>query len=561
MSLKLAPFRTACILPVAITALLAVPPAWGVEPCAQCHPREVSGFEASPMGRSMGPPVPEPSTTFVHTVSNTKFFIKSSPSEMAHGLKRGGFSARYKMTYAIGSGTHAIGYLVQIGDHLFQSPLTYYPGYGWGMAPGYENLPAPDFDAPISAQCLFCHSGAARTVRGTSYRYQEPLFEAEQITCARCHGPAEAHLRNPLPGSIINPAKLPWQARDSVCEQCHLAGEAFILNPGKDFNDFHPGENLEEVFSVYVFKSSLDPAHPSALTVVSQAQQLALSTCSRMSGGKLWCGTCHDPHAQPADPVSYFRSRCLSCHGAGLLERHPQSNTNCIGCHMPPRPVSNGGHSIFTDHRIAIYSAQELAVKVAPAHSAGAREAGELVAWRPPAPPLRERNLGLANVSTGEKLQSLDMVNKGYNLLLKAWSQFPQDPEVVTAIGVVLLGRRDVANAGTLFQRAILLAPSSASNYVHAALAWNAQQNNAKAIEYLNKALKLDPLVQQSYRNLAEIYAEENNLDMVNRTYGRFLKAFPKSIEAQSEVEKTERPAPLPTPAGTGAGAHKGPGL
>jgi len=56
------------------------------------------------------------------------------------------------MAYAIGSGTHAVGYLIQIGDHLFQSPLVYYPGYGWGMAPGNENNEAPDFDMPISAQ-------------------------------------------------------------------------------------------------------------------------------------------------------------------------------------------------------------------------------------------------------------------------------------------------------------------------------------------------------------------------------------------------------------------------
>ncbi len=545
MAIRFRWFRKSCIPTAYAVVLMAALPAWGTQPCTRCHPRETAGFEASPMARSLEAPAREPSANFVHAASNTRFSIKWNGSQMIQGLERNGASASYNIAYAIGSGSHAAGYLIQIANHLFQSPLSYYAGRGWDVAPGYENNRTPDFYRPISPQCLFCHSGEARPVRGTLNTYQEPPFEAERINCQRCHGPAEAHLRNPVAGSILNPAKLRGAARDSVCEQCHLSGEAFILSPGKHFSDFHAGEDLEDVFTVYVFKSSRDPEHPNALTVISQSQQLALSMCARMSGGKLWCGTCHNPHEQPADPVAYFRSRCLSCHGAALLETHPKPNRNCIACHMPRLPVTNGGHTIFTDHRIAIYTAQEIAGKATPAANP-ASEQQTLVAWRPPPAMLQQRNLGLADVRTGERLKSFSLVNQGFELLLQCWSKFPNDPAVVTAIGQVLLGTGDASQAEALFQKVIQMTPNDASSYVHAALAWHAGHEDAQAIACLNKALQLDPLVEQPYRDLAGIYAADHNLVMRRATYERFLRAFPKSIEAQTGLQTSSQIKLLP---------------
>jgi len=93
---------------------------------------------------------------------------------------------------------------------FFQSPISYHnEARGiWDMAPGYEGDRRPDFDRPITAECLFCHAGRAKRIRGTLNRYETPPFEAEAITCERCHGPVEAHLRKPMPHSIINPQKL-----------------------------------------------------------------------------------------------------------------------------------------------------------------------------------------------------------------------------------------------------------------------------------------------------------------------------------------------------------------
>lgn len=132
-----------------------------------------------------------------------------------------------------------------------------------------------------------------RPVADTVNQYQNPPFTEEGISCDRCHGPAETHVRRPSSTNIVNPRKLSARARDSICEQCHLGGEARIENPGRRFADFQPGQELEEVFTVYVNASPV-------FKVVSHAEQLAHSICAVRSGTKMWCGSCHDPHEKPA---------------------------------------------------------------------------------------------------------------------------------------------------------------------------------------------------------------------------------------------------------------------
>lgn len=515
-------------VPAALALIVAAAlPAWCAHPCASCHPKEVAGYAATPMGHSLGRSAHEPSGEYFHAPSKTRFTIQTGRDGMVQRMEREGVTSEYKVAYEIGSGMHAFAYVIQFGDHLFQSPLGYFAGRGWGMSPGYENAKAPDFLRPITPDCLVCHSGKARPLPQTFSSYQDPPFEAESITCERCHGPTEAHLRDPVPGSIINPASLPPRARDSVCEQCHLSGEERIPNPGKKLSDFRPGQALEEVYSVYVPADSRDPLRPSALKVISQAQQLALSTCARNSNGKLWCGTCHDPHVQPSHPQAYFRERCLSCHGTGLLKTHPQPNQDCMGCHMPRRPVTDGAHTVFTDHRIAR--------RPTPAQHPAENEALTLEAWREPAGALAQRNLGLADIKVGERRESINLVKQGFELLQACGQEFPDDPPMLTALGDALLTAGQGADAASAFEQAIRLEPDVAVHYLHAGLAWKQAGDTAKAIEYLEKALQFDPLMEQPYRELGRIYSAAHDAAKVNETYDRFLKAF----------HKIERPAGL----------------
>lgn len=515
---------------VSIVIALVVPGRCA-SPCARCHPKEVAGYAATQMAHSLGPPRPEPPGAFLQAKSNSRYSVAWTQNRLVQRLERADSTQEYQASFAIGSGAHAVGYLIQLKDHLFQSPFCYYPKRGWGLAPGYETQSNPDFSRPVTPACLFCHSGLARPKADTLNSYQEPPFAHESITCERCHGPSEAHLRNPVPGSIVNPARLPDRARDSVCEQCHLIGEARRTNPGKQFSDFHAGQNLEDVFSVYVYEGSLEPSSANPFKVISQSQELALSQCAQRSEGKLWCGTCHNPHAQPANPISYFRNRCLSCHGAALLRTHAKPNEDCIGCHMPKREVTDGAHTTFTDHRITRRTIPDFTTEVPV-------EDRKLVAWREPPTEFAKRNLGLADVEVGEKLRSKSLTLAGMQLLLACWSVFPDDAAVLASIGEVLFNVGDNEHSASVYEHAIQVEPDAAEHYLHAAIAWHAAGDDTKAVAQLEKALQLDPLYEEAYRELGAIYSEIGNTEKARQTHERYLQAFPGNVGAQARAQR-----------------------
>lgn len=108
-------------------SLLAAWPVWAATPCARCHPAEVAGFKAGAMRHSLGP-VRGPSGSFFDKAANAEFTIRSGPAGMIQHIEQDGVSSEYPTAYSIGSGAHAVGYPISLSNHLFQSPLAYYPG-------------------------------------------------------------------------------------------------------------------------------------------------------------------------------------------------------------------------------------------------------------------------------------------------------------------------------------------------------------------------------------------------------------------------------------------------
>ncbi len=486
-------------------------------PCASCHPKEVLGYAETAMAHSIGAVGPQPEGTFEHPFSNTRFSIRNTTSGVWQTLERPGESQALRVNYVIGSGSHAFGYLAQIGDHLFQSPISYYTNRKqWDVAPGYEQSAKPDFSRPVTLECLACHSDKPLPVADTLNSYQSPPFAEGGIECDRCHGPAEAHLKNPVPGSIINPAKLAGAARDSICEQCHLAGEVRIPNPRESVLDFRPGQKLEDVFTVYVAHQ----APGKTIKVISQAEQLALSACARNSGGKLWCGTCHNPHETPARPAEYFRERCLTCHAATLDAAHGAPTHDCIGCHMPQRPAKDGGHTAFTDHRITRRpeaedeSLQELTAQT------------DLIAWREPDAPLRQRNLALALVTLGMENHDSNQVIRGYRLLNRLEKSFSSDPAFLTALGTIILRGKQPVEAEHRFAAALQLRPNYAPYEVNEASALLDSGKIAEATQHLERAVQLDPLLQQAVELLSYVYRAQGQQSKAEDLLGHYRRAM-----------------------------------
>lgn len=500
----------------------------GASRCGFCHFAEVEGYSRSAMARALRRAGQEPTGTV--TTPNGKITMQSSSTGSWQRLETDGDVSDYHIDYVIGSGTHASGYLVEIAGHLFQSPVAFYKSRdSYDLAPGYEKTPDPDFTRPVAEGCVFCHAGSALHVSGTDNMYRSPMFPETGITCERCHGPSGNHLADPRAGTIVNPAKLEPAARDSICEQCHLMGVARVLNPGKEFRDFQPGKKLESTFTTYHDVLPVDAAEPK-LKVISHVEQLALSVCARSSQGRLWCGTCHDPHNQPAQPAQYYRSRCLTCHTAKFPAAHPGTASDCIGCHMPRRDAQDGGHTAFTDHRI------QRRPEVDP--NGPSAEISDIAAWRDPAPDLQKRNLGIADVSAGLQHRSRDLLVRGYRLLTEVQEQFSSDPEVFTSMGTALLVGKHPSEAEFAFERALSLRPTSAVAETNVAAAHQQAGDIDGAILHLERAVALDPMHLPATSALINLYLQEGHPDKASN-----LSAKVRALEEDHSGQRKSGPA------------------
>ena len=430
-------------------------------------------------------------------------------------MQHAGEVSEYPVAYVVGSGSHAAGYLIGIGNHLFQSPICYYTNRrSYGLAPGYEHISDPDFTRPVGEECVLCHAGRPLHLTGTVNQYASPAFAEEAISCERCHGAAREHLRMPVGGSIVNPAKLAPAARDSVCEQCHLAGVTRILNPGRDFVDFEPGQRLEEVFTVYI------RAGTRAFRVISHAEQLALSACARNSQGKLWCGTCHNPHPQAA---TNYNARCQACHSGKRLKPHPVAD-NCVSCHMTRRQAQDGGHTVFTDHRITRQS------KLAGPDL----QPEELIAWRDPEPALRTRNLALAYLNAGISARSPAQIVRGYRMLTEVQRPAPDDVAVLRGIGRALLLGKEPREALKAFEQVRQLAPANATSEEDVGTACLESGQMEQAAAHLTRALELDPLLLSAATALQAVYqkiGDKEKAAALARQMQRAMRHSPPKIE------------------------------
>jgi photosynthetic reaction center cytochrome c subunit len=507
----------------------------GPSRCKVCHAAEVEGYARSAMAHSLRRAGQEPSGTV--TTPEAKITMYSTASGSWQRLETAGDVSNYHIDYVIGSGNHASGYLVNLDGDLFQSPVAFYKSRNaYDLAPGYEKTKDPDFTRPVAEGCVFCHAGTELHVSGSDNRYRSPVFPEEAITCERCHGPSEKHLADPRAGTIVNPAKLEPGARDSICEQCHLMGAARVPNPGREFRDFIPGQRLETTFTTY--HDVLPPDTPAReFKVISHVEQLAMSVCARSSQGRLWCGTCHDPHNKPLQPVQYYRSRCLSCHTGAFPKTHPSAESDCISCHMPRRDAQDGGHTAFTDHRIQRRPQSQSSLAVA----------GDIAAWREPAPELQKRNLGIAYLNAGFQRRSSEFIVRGYRMLTVVQNQFASDPEIFTWMGTALLLGKQSSEARLAFERALMLSPDSAVAETNVAAADQQAGDTESALAHLERAVAIDPLHLSATSQLLDLYRQEGNTARANELSDRvaaLMKEQPDSASAASSQPGTASASP-----------------
>jgi predicted CXXCH cytochrome family protein len=482
--------------------------------CAACHARETAAYLKSRMGHSIAPPEPLAGGTFSRKASRIEISISERDGRMIHSLTQNGLTADYPVAYQIGAGKVGYTYIVRIGEYLFESPASWYRQTGWDFSPGYQRMPSVDFDRLIDSPCLFCHADNARFLASDGRRFSgAPL---EPIGCDRCHGPGEAHVRQPSSKNIVNPSKLAPRARNSICEQCHLEGETRLLNPGKTWQDFHPGEELERTAVTYLLTENHQEVR-----AVAQAEQLALSNCVRASAGKLWCATCHNPHGETKDRITEIRDVCRSCH-ATLSKATHTSVTECVGCHMPRLTPDDIPHTASTDHRILR--------RPAPL-PAGSTAAAEITAWQDPPPQFRARDLAVASLVVGGTHNLPSLRNIGVKLLeALPPREVENDPVVLSSLVSVKLKNREADKAQEFARREIKLRPDSAFASLDLANALQDSGDATGAERQLLDTIDLDPSLQQSWINLTFLYEKQGRQSDRIAILDRYLKWNPQNL-------------------------------
>lgn len=350
----------------------------GSEACAQCHKDVYDEYMRTSMGRSMSEITPallqamHLPGSYDDQKLNRHFSVYQQDGKLYQSefeTDAGGkdvFRDTHPLQWKIGAGENGFGLLTSQDGYLFQAPLSFYSKpMAWGPSPGYEFTDF-GFNRPILAGCIVCHSGRPLAVVSTNGRYESPPFAEAAIGCERCHGPGatHAHAMETAKGRaakerfIVNPAHLTAELANNICMSCHESGDVRVLQPGKKYEDFHPGEPLGETLAILrvppTRESPPDDDH------VEHYYSMTLSKCYRASAGRLRCMTCHDPHVEPAQQQApeYFNKKCLTCHtnqscSLSLAERqHSVPANNCIGCHMPKRDIRVISHSSATNHRI-----------------------------------------------------------------------------------------------------------------------------------------------------------------------------------------------------------------
>jgi hypothetical protein len=303
-----------------------------------------------------------------------------------------------------------------------------------------------------------------------------------------------------------------------------LEGVARVLNPGKSWRDFHAGDDLETAMSVYV-----DDQRAPTANVVSQVEQLALSRCAAGSGGKLWCGTCHDPHkVKMADRSAQIRETCRSCHATLSRASHSGAGLDCVSCHMPRLRPTDIAHAASTDHRIL----------ARPDKRAESAPSGSVRAWRAPATKLQERNLGLAELEAA-RLPGFQALGEAGGRLLKRLplAQWENDPVVLAALGDVALSEGRLDEAESCFRNAFRLAPDVGEYPLYLGIVQKQRGDLAGATEALRRAIADDPSLQRAYLELSALYAKQGKMRDAADVLNKYLRWNPRSVSVRSALD------------------------
>jgi hypothetical protein len=443
--------------------------------------------------------------------------------------------------YAIGSGNHGHSYLTNRDGYLYQTPVSWYSQKQiWDLSPGFRAVNLAG--RPVPATCLFCHANPVRYDKDGLNHFLPPAFPfGHAIGCERCHGPGGRHVETSDRLDIVNPRRLDWKLRESVCEQCHLEATARQVRRGRDVFDFRPGLPVELFWAMFVHTGGEE------YKAVSHVEQMYQSTCFRRStdAAKLGCISCHDPHVKigPDRRAAYYRQRCLACHetkqpcSLPLEARlHTSKDDSCIDCHMPRYAASDIAHTAATDHRILRRKAagdRRPNVETKPA----GRSLEDLVSFygdRLAADADAQRDLGLALAQLRDGSAQAGAIDRAALALLEeALRNDAGEVEVWEAKAVVLEVLDRPAEVLAAAETALEKAPRRERCLAAAARAAQAVGETDKAVDYCRRAILANPYHPTYRGSLARLLAGRGAWQEVVEQCVAWVRLEPASVDAR----------------------------
>jgi Tetratricopeptide repeat len=538
----------------------------GSAACTPCHQGVSRSFAKTSMGRSLTAITPEflqtlplssPDSTSVFDAQSKHHFevhaengrlIQSEYEIGENG--RDVFRNQHDMGWIIGTGENGFGALLRRDEYLFQAPLSYYTRAAhWDLSPGYQKEDDA-FNRIIQPGCIYCHSGRPQPIPGHDGRYRDPAFTQTAIGCENCHGPGAAHVdamrkgKIPKDGSapaIVNPQRLASQLADDICMSCHQAGDARVLQPGKTYQDFRPGEPLERTVAIFQIPPTRD--NPPNEDHVQHYYSMSLSRCYLATRNlpapkQLRCITCHDPHVEPteAEAPDYFKSKCLTCHTEAsctapqAVRQATTPSDNCIGCHMPRRSIGVISHSSATNHRIVRTANEPFPDQTFNQTTPTMPDLVELN-------PAGERGAAAVAPPPLIRLQAYALLKaQGKEQFAQPWLATlagleTSDPG--NAIVQASLGHRDLedhkfADAISHLEQSLKLDPLQPFVYVDLSAAQDQSGSHEEAILSARKAVALEPFNPGIRKGLIYQLVQDKQYDQVEPEIEKYLEIFPE---------------------------------
>lgn len=323
----------------------------GNDACVRCHTEEATKYATSghahtfhearafELSRNLA------GKTFHDEERQADFHYELDSNGLSVSLPKQFGNDRFPLTYAFGSGLHAVTFLTllpnRVGEtvglehrvSLFQNGtrLALTPNHrGRVPAQTVEHFGKVVKDDKLES-CIGCHTTFVEIEE------QELKHLIPHVGCESCHGPGAKHIaaveqkKTDLAVEFA-PSRQTAESQVRMCGRCHRIPEV-LTEP---------------------------PSRQNPRLVRFQPIGLMQSRCFQQSNGRLSCTTCHDPHQAVSHDTTAYVRRCVSCHSPQAPEQKPcrvSPSERCIECHMPPVEVYPT--ISFHDHWIRVRDAND----------------------------------------------------------------------------------------------------------------------------------------------------------------------------------------------------------